>query len=158
MGQVELYQHLLPESDQELVARIERAAEQTPARDKGLAIHVKAIEMLRAKGYSYRDIAVWFADQGIKVNHVDVWRAHRNALEADDFFDLAHQDEEWKDYLRKNQEGQTTEYSEREFDDDGNKKSPDQNTASIKAAVDQPVVSEPASMKAKWKRAPKKRS
>jgi hypothetical protein len=120
MKTIERYWDKLPESDQALVETIAREAEKAPAKDKGLAIHLGAIEMLRAKGYSYRDIADWFNERGLKVNHVDVWRAHKNALEKTELFELAEGDEEWGEYLTKTVEttkgGTCTTYKDKELE------------------------------------------
>jgi len=120
MKTTELYRDKLPESDQALVEMIAREAEKAPAKDKGLAIHLGAIEMLRAKGYSYRDIADWFNERGLKVNHVDVWRAHKNALENKELFELADEDEEWSEYLTKTVEttkgGTCTTYKDKKLE------------------------------------------
>jgi len=112
MSNIELYRSKLSEQEYNRVQEIEFEAESTPARDKGLAIHVGAIEKLRAKGYSYRDIATWFNERGFKVSHVDVWRAHKNSLEAPELFGLADNDEEWQEYMRKKQEGNVTKYED----------------------------------------------
>src|SRR6185436_3058629 len=125
MKNIELYGRKLPEVEQAFVERIERDAESTPAKDKGLAIHQRAIEMLRGKGYSYRDIADWFNERGLKVNHVDVWRAHKNGLENMELFDLAEHDEQWREYVRQQKSGNATSYQEVEFDEDGQPKKPE---------------------------------
>jgi hypothetical protein len=121
MKQIDLYGDCLPEPDAALVARIHQEAIETPAREKGLAIHVRSIETLRAKGYTYRDIAGWFTERGIKVNHVDVWRAHKNDMDSHKFFATVDEDDEWKDYIDKKRDGETTHYGEVEFDAEGNK-------------------------------------
>lgn len=110
---VDLYQNKLSEEDHHLVQQIEAEADSTPARDKGLAIHVGAIEKLRAKGYSYREIAVWFGERKFKVSHVDVWRAHKNGLTREDLFGLADHDEEWESYINKKSEGAVTRYEDK---------------------------------------------
>jgi hypothetical protein len=100
-AQLHLYRASLSEGKREFIESIEQAADSTPAKDKGLALHTGAIEKLRAKGYSYRDIAAWFNERGFKVNHVDAWRAHRNSMEIDELIDTAEADSEWKEYVKK---------------------------------------------------------
>jgi hypothetical protein len=117
MRTTQLYRDKLTESDRVAIDAIQEAAEGAPAKDKGLAIHLRSIEMLRAKGYSYRDIAIWFGEHGIKVNHVDVWRAHKNGLETQELFELAEHDEEWHEYLKKSVAGSSTTYEERNLDE-----------------------------------------
>jgi hypothetical protein len=112
MKNVELYRDKLSEQDAALALRIEAEADNTPARDKGLAIHFGAIEKLRAKGYSYRNIAEWFGERGFKVSHVDVWRAHKNGMDHVEFFAAADNDEEWQEYVKTKREGNVTKYEE----------------------------------------------
>lgn len=112
MKPIDIYRNKLSEDDARFIEQIEAEADSTPARDKGLAIHVGAIEKLRGKGYTYRDIAAWFSERNIKVTHVDVWRAHKNGVEPREVFDLADHDEEWQEYMRTKREGNVTKYED----------------------------------------------
>lgn len=112
MKTIDIYRRKLSEEDVRFIEQIEADADNTPARDKGLAIHIGAIEKLRAKGYSYRDIAAWFSERNIKVTHVEVWRAHKNAVSGEEYLGLADNDEEWQEYVRKKREGNVTKYED----------------------------------------------
>ena len=112
MNSTDLYRDKLSDEDVRLIEQIEAEADKTPARDKGLALHVGAIEKLRAKGYSYRDIAAWFCERNIKATHVDVWRAHKNSLPIIDRADLAEHDEDWGEYVKTKREGNVTNFEE----------------------------------------------
>src|ERR1017187_5236522 len=115
MPNIDLYHENLSEGDQLFVERIEAEAEKTPPKDSGLAVHVRAILKLRAKGYSYRDIAEWFRERGIKANHVDVWRAHKNSLPLEERVEMAEHDDTWQEFVTKKKQGQTVEYAEKDF-------------------------------------------
>jgi len=112
MKPIDIYRNKLSEEDVRFIEQIEADADNTPARDKGLAVHVGAIEKLRAKGYSYRDIAAWFGGRNIKVTHVDVWRAHKNNVPTEELFGLADNDEEWREYISKKTQGNVTKYED----------------------------------------------
>jgi hypothetical protein len=112
MNAIELYRQHLSEGERTQIEWVLNEADETPAKEKGLALHVEAIGKLRAKGYPYRDIAAWFNDRGFKVNHVDVWRAHRSALEIRECIDKADHDPEWSEFIKTKQDGDTTRYEE----------------------------------------------
>jgi hypothetical protein len=115
MSNIKLYSENLAEGDQLIVEKIAAEAEKTPPKDSGLAIHVGAIVKLRAKGYSYRDIAAWFTERGIKANHVDVWRAHKNSLAIEERVELAEHDDDWREFVTKKQAGGKTTFTEKAF-------------------------------------------
>jgi hypothetical protein len=112
MSAINLYRKNLPDSLVAEIEHIQQEAAKTPAKDKELALHFEAIEMLRAKGFSYRDLAEWFKERGYKVNHVDVWRAHKNGMNKDQLFSVLEHDEEWQEFVRKKQEGNNTCYED----------------------------------------------
>jgi hypothetical protein len=113
MANNELYREHLSEADQLFIERIESEADKTPAKDSGMALHVGAVVKLRAKGYSYRDIAAWFGERGVKANHVDVWRAHKNSLTLESRLEIAERDDDWREFVTKKIEGKTTLYDEK---------------------------------------------
>ena len=115
MPNIELYSEHLAEGDQLIVEKIAAEAEKTPPKDSGLAIHVGAIVKLRAKGYSYRDLAAWFTERDIKANHVDVWRAHKNSLAIEERAELAEHDDDWREFVTKKQAGGKTTFTEKDF-------------------------------------------
>lgn len=45
-----------------------------------LGAYADSIGMLRSKGFSYREIADWFSDRGIDVDHNAVYRVYTNTL------------------------------------------------------------------------------
>lgn len=114
MSNIDIYQNDLSEADQAFALQLQREAEAAPPADKGLAIHFATIQTLRAKGYSYRDLAEWLNKRGLKVNHVDVWRAHRNGMRKEELFAALEHDEEWTEFVDKKVEGNRTSYTEKE--------------------------------------------
>jgi hypothetical protein len=56
-----------------------REAEQEPDF-RTLSAYVDSIRMLRGKGFSYRDIADWFSERGVDVDHNAVYRVYTNSL------------------------------------------------------------------------------
>jgi hypothetical protein len=56
-----------------------REAEQEPDF-RTLSAYVDSIRVLRDKGFSYRDIAHWFSERGVNVDHNAVYRVYTNSL------------------------------------------------------------------------------
>lgn len=54
-------------------------AEQEPDM-RGLSVYVDSIRVLREKGFSYREIADWFSEHGVDVDHNTVYRVFMNSL------------------------------------------------------------------------------
>ncbi len=54
-------------------------AEQEPDY-RSLAVYARSIGVLRKKGFSYREIAEWFSDRGVDVDHNAVYRVYTNSL------------------------------------------------------------------------------
>ena len=55
-------------------------AEKEPSR-RGLDEYTDTIQVLKEdKGFSYREIAAWFQQRGLNVNHNAVWRAYSKTL------------------------------------------------------------------------------
>lgn len=67
-----------------------RQAEQEPDFQT-LSAYVDSIQMLRDKGFSYRDIAHWLSERGVEVDHNAVYRVYTNSLSDNDAYleDLA---------------------------------------------------------------------
>jgi len=53
------------------------AAQRAPAK-KGLAEHREAVRLLRGKGYTWRDIAKFLADNGIEIDHTTLYRTFKD--------------------------------------------------------------------------------
>ena len=47
---------------------------------RALSAYADSIGMLRDKGFSYREIADWFSERGIDVDHNAVYRVYTNSL------------------------------------------------------------------------------
>jgi hypothetical protein len=60
-----------------------RQAEQEPDFQT-LSAYVDSIQMLRDKGFSYREIAHWLSDRGVEVDHNAVYRVYTNTLSGYD--------------------------------------------------------------------------
>ena len=56
-----------------------REAEQEPDF-RTLSAYVDSIQMLREKGFSYREIAHWLSERGVDVDHNAVYRVYTNSL------------------------------------------------------------------------------
>ena len=55
-------------------------AEKEPSR-RGLEEYTDTIRLLKEdKGFSYREIAAWFQQRGLNVDHNAVWRAYSKTL------------------------------------------------------------------------------
>lgn len=60
-----------------------RAALEAPEKDEtDLKELLGPISALRAKGYSWRDISVWFGERGVHVDHARLYRAFTRHLSA----------------------------------------------------------------------------
>lgn len=58
-------------------------AEKEPSR-RGLDEYTDTIQVLKEdKGFSYREIAAWFQQRGLNVDHNAVWRAYSKSLSKD---------------------------------------------------------------------------
>lgn len=108
-----LYWKNLPEADRAFAEQLQQEAEAALPADKGLSIHLTTIETLRAKGYTYREIAKWLNERGIKVNHVDVWRAHKNGMDTEELFEALEHDGEWSEFVEKKADGSSIRYQEK---------------------------------------------
>ena len=65
-------------------AEILKEAEKVKAKGVDLEQHLNTIAVLRTKGYSWRDIAAFFSDQGISVEHTKISRiAKAHHIETD---------------------------------------------------------------------------
>jgi hypothetical protein len=58
-------------------------AEQEPDF-RTLSAYVDSIQMLRDKGFSYRDIAHWLSEHGVDADHNAVYRVYTNSLSGYD--------------------------------------------------------------------------
>jgi hypothetical protein len=56
-----------------------REAEEEP-NYRDLSHYASVIGTLRKKGFSYRDIAEWFSERGVDVDHNAVYRVYTNSL------------------------------------------------------------------------------
>ena len=56
-----------------------REAEQEPDLET-LSAYVDSIEVLRNKGFSYREIAHWLSERGVEVDHNAVYRVYTKGL------------------------------------------------------------------------------
>jgi hypothetical protein len=56
-----------------------RQAEEEPDIQT-LSAYLDSIQMLREKGFSYREIAEWLSDRGVEVDHNAVYRVYTNSL------------------------------------------------------------------------------
>lgn len=59
-----------------------REAEEEP-NYRNLSAYSATIGMLRTKGFSYREIAEWFSERGVSVDHNTVYRTYTNSLPGD---------------------------------------------------------------------------
>ncbi|HEX7518331.1 MAG TPA: hypothetical protein VF345_13710 [Chthoniobacterales bacterium] len=50
---------------------------------RNLSSYSDTIGMLREKGFSYREIAEWFSERGVSVDHNAVYRTYTNSLPGD---------------------------------------------------------------------------
>jgi hypothetical protein len=62
--------------------RLFREAEGEP-NYRNLSAYSDTIGMLREKGFSYREIAEWFSERGVSVDHNAVYRTYTNSLPGD---------------------------------------------------------------------------
>ena len=60
-----------------------RQAEQEPDFQT-LSAYVDSIQMLRDKGFSYREIGHWLSEHGVEVDHNAVYRVYTNSLSGHD--------------------------------------------------------------------------
>jgi hypothetical protein len=60
-------------------AALFRQAEQEPDIQT-LSAYVDSIQILREKGFSYREIAEWLSERGVEVDHNAVYRVYTNSL------------------------------------------------------------------------------
>ena len=60
-----------------------RQAEQEPDFQT-LSAYVDSIQMLRDKGFSYREIAHWLSERGVDVDHNAVYRVYADFLSGHD--------------------------------------------------------------------------
>jgi hypothetical protein len=68
-------------------------AEQEPDI-RGMSAYVDSIRLLREKGFSYREIADWFSERGVDVNHNTVYRVFMKSLSGVEAHLEAERDEE----------------------------------------------------------------
>ena len=62
-----------------------REAEEEP-NYRDLSHYTSVIGTLRKKGFSYRDIAEWFSERGVDVDHNAVYRVYTNSLSEYDAY------------------------------------------------------------------------
>jgi transposase-like protein len=79
-----------------------REAEQEPDF-RSLSAYVDSIQMLRDKGFSYREIADWLSERGVHVNHNAVYRVYTKSLsDYDAHLEDLREAEEALDKARRN--------------------------------------------------------
>jgi hypothetical protein len=79
-----------------------REAEQEPDL-QSLSAYVDSIELLRAKGFSYREIAHWLSQYGVHVDHNAVYRVYTNSLsDYDAHLEEEREAEEAREEARRN--------------------------------------------------------
>jgi hypothetical protein len=77
-------------------------AEQEPDY-RTLAAYADSIGLLRSKGFSYRDIADWFSERGVDVDHNAVYRVYTNSLsDRDAHLEAERENEEALEEARRN--------------------------------------------------------
>lgn len=79
-----------------------REAEQEPDLQT-LSAYVDSIQMLRDKGFSYREIAQWLSERGVDVDHNAVYRVYTNSLsDYDAHLEDVREAEEAREESRRN--------------------------------------------------------
>lgn len=79
-----------------------REAEQEPDLQT-LSAYVDSIQMLRDKGFSYREIAQWPSERGVDVDHNAVYRVYTNSLsDYDAHLEDVREAEEAREESRRN--------------------------------------------------------
>jgi len=83
--------------------RLFQQAEQEPDI-RGLSAYVDSIRVLREKGFSYREIADWFSERGVDVNHNTVYRVYMKSLtDLDAHLEAEREEEESREEALRNQ-------------------------------------------------------
>ena len=60
-----------------------RAEAEKEPRRRGLEDYAQAIQVLKEeKGFSFREIAAWFQQRGLRIDHNAVWRAYSKTSSA----------------------------------------------------------------------------
>lgn len=81
---------------------LQREAEEEP-NYRNFSQYASVIGTLREKGFSYRDIADWFSERGIGVDHNAVYRVYTNSLsDHDAHLESQREDEEAQDEADRN--------------------------------------------------------
>jgi hypothetical protein len=79
-----------------------REAEQEPDF-RSLSAYVDSIQMLRTKGFSYREIADWLSERGVHADHNAVYRVYTNSLsDYDAHLEEQREAEEAQEEARRN--------------------------------------------------------
>jgi hypothetical protein len=77
-----LYQRMQHEELKIDPEQLRAEAEKEPPR-RGLSQYAEAIALLKQeKGFSFREIAAWLRERGLKVDHNAVWRAYSKTISA----------------------------------------------------------------------------
>ncbi len=80
-----------------------REAEEEP-NYRDLSHYASVIGTLREKGFSYRDIAEWFSQRGVDVDHNAVYRVYTNSLsDYDAHLESEREDQEAQEEAERNQ-------------------------------------------------------
>lgn len=70
---------------------LERALEEPNLLD--LSEHQETIRVLRAKGYSFREIADWLNGHGVETNHSAVYRVYKQGMSEAERFAMEQEEE-----------------------------------------------------------------
>jgi len=74
-----------------------RAEAEKEPRRRGLEDYAETIQLLKEeKGFSFREIAAWFQQRGVNIDHNAAWRAYSKTTPSDPAGSISEQNERYE--------------------------------------------------------------